>query len=249
MQSADYVPKVSGWKIEKGMIELNVGPHGQIRIGNLEEPEAQPDEKLATSCQKKQGLVGLFIVVDGAHYINQALVDDFAIGARINEEASARASADEALANRIGALEDRFHRDDTSDGALRDAMADWKPGIALLGGQCLVGAHQFAVTMAKNTNGDYVCTGIGLGIDPCKGETNDGQTDMERTIEKGDAAEVLRMIGGQITESVLGQELLKEVEKISGDFPGSVNGRIDAMESVREVIRKELRPGGILHRR
>lgn len=42
-----------------------------------------------------------------------------------------------------------------------------------------------------------------------------------------DASPVLELISGQITESELGQELLKEIEKISGDFPGSVNDRIN----------------------
>ncbi|RYZ20438.1 MAG: DUF1983 domain-containing protein [Chitinophagaceae bacterium] len=52
-----------------------------------------------------------------------------------------------------------------------------------------------------------------------------------------DAGPVLELIGGQITESELGQELLKEIEKISGDFPGSVNDRInEAKQELEELI-------------
>ncbi|WP_460156296.1 TipJ family phage tail tip protein [Pseudomonas sp. S2_H10] len=43
-----------------------------------------------------------------------------------------------------------------------------------------------------------------------------------------EAGPILDMIAGQITESELGQHLLDEIDKISGDGPESVNGRIDA---------------------
>ncbi len=52
-----------------------------------------------------------------------------------------------------------------------------------------------------------------------------------------DAGPILELISGQITESELGQELLKEIEKISGDFPGSVNDRInEAKQELEEMI-------------
>jgi predicted phage tail protein len=43
-----------------------------------------------------------------------------------------------------------------------------------------------------------------------------------------EAGPILDMIAGQITESELGEHLLGEIDKISGDGPESVNGRIDA---------------------
>ncbi|MGV2835728.1 phage tail tip fiber protein, partial [Pseudomonas shirazensis] len=43
-----------------------------------------------------------------------------------------------------------------------------------------------------------------------------------------DATEILDYITGKITETQLGQDLLKEIEKISGQGPGSVNDRITA---------------------
>lgn len=99
-------------------------------------------------------------------------------------------------------------------------------------------AHEFAVTMAKNANGQYVSTGLGLGIDPTWGETKDGQTDMERAIEKGDAAEILRLLSSTITETRLGHDLRGGIAKIAAPA-----------ETIRQVIREELRPGGMLHRR
>lgn len=55
-----------------------------------------------------------------------------------------------------------------------------------------------------------------------------------------DASPVLELISGQITESELGQELLKEIEKISGDFPGSVNDRINEAKQELEGLITEL---------
>lgn len=55
-----------------------------------------------------------------------------------------------------------------------------------------------------------------------------------------DAGPILELISGQITESELGQELLKEIEKISGDFPGSVNDRIDSAKQELEDLITEL---------
>ncbi|WP_330508088.1 DUF1983 domain-containing protein [Pseudomonas putida] len=52
-----------------------------------------------------------------------------------------------------------------------------------------------------------------------------------------DAGPILELISGQITESELGQELLKEIEKISSDFPGSVNDRInEAKQELEDLI-------------
>jgi predicted phage tail protein len=55
-----------------------------------------------------------------------------------------------------------------------------------------------------------------------------------------DAGPILDLISGQITESELGQELLKEIEKISGDFPGSVNDRIDSAKQELEDLISEI---------
>lgn len=76
MQSANYVPEVSGWKIDKGLIELNGGPCGPIRIGDLEEPEVRPSEEQLVACYlAKQDLAESFIVLDGVTYINQAFIN------------------------------------------------------------------------------------------------------------------------------------------------------------------------------
>ncbi|WP_411959073.1 hypothetical protein ACK56M_22390 [Pseudomonas sp. s4] len=179
-----------------------------------------------------------FVIEGDQVFISQAFVDQFATKAQIVDEASTRASADEALAGRIGALEKAIYRGDESEGALRDALTDWKPGGTALLSQALVRSDKFVVTMFRNSHGQYVCTGIGLGIDQARGETKDDRTDMERAIEKGNAAEILSLIVGQIAGTELSQALCDEIAKAA-----------DPAETVRQAIREELRPGGLLHRR
>ncbi|MEB6589618.1 hypothetical protein MXM82_10795 [Pseudomonas asiatica] len=200
-----------------------------------------------------------FVVEGDQVYISQALIDQFATKAQIVDEASTRASADEALAGRIGALEKALYRDDESEGALRDALTDWKPGGTVLLSQSLVSAEKFAVTMTRNSHGQYVCTGIGLGIDPTRGETKDDQADMERAIERGDATEILNLIAGQISGAELAQSLRDEIAKAAEPTEAGLGFAacvgpldfeiIDPIEQIRCVIREELRPGGLLHRR
>lgn len=200
MQSANYVPGVSGWKITDEIFEINHSPGVTIRLDCLDRSEVSgSDGQLKESRSSAHGVAKSLIVVDGVTYINQALVEDFRNSARITEEASARASAGEAIAGRTGALE--------------AAIADWAP-------RCLPG--RFAVTMARNSAGHYVATGIGLGIDP-------GRDDKQVSLD-----DALMLLCSKISETDLGREL---------------QAKIDAVESVREVIRKELRPGGLLHRR
>lgn len=55
-----------------------------------------------------------------------------------------------------------------------------------------------------------------------------------------DASPVLELISGQITESELGQNLLSEIEKISGEGPESVNGRIEAAKQELEDLITDL---------
>ncbi|WP_430317136.1 host specificity protein J, partial [Pseudomonas sp. p1(2021b)] len=55
-----------------------------------------------------------------------------------------------------------------------------------------------------------------------------------------DGSPILELISGQVTESELGQELLTEIEKISGEGPESVNGRIEAAKQELEDLITEL---------
>ena len=102
---------------------------------------------------------------------------------------------------------------------LTAALADWKTGLA----QFLVSSDRFAVKMEKNGNGDFVCAGIGLGL-----------SELEKAEAKG-AGAVLDYICAAICDTQLSQELQSRTNELS--------------ESVRQVLRQELRPGGLLYRR
>lgn len=56
-------------------------------------------------------------------------------------------------------------------------------------------------------------------------------TDWVRGQSSADASEILDYIAGQITETELGEHLLEEIEKISGDGEGSVNERLQQIQS------------------
>lgn len=202
MQSADYVPGVSGWKMEKGLFELNGGPFGPVRMGDLSAPEPSvTDEQLAAICLTKEDLAEPFVVLDGVTFINQALIADGAISNRIIVEVSARASSDAACESR--------------EQELKDALAGFTSSKSFL-----VDLHPFAVKMTKGSGGRYVCAGAGVGV---LGEQKPASAD-----------EILQLLASSVSESKLGVEL---------------QSRVDAIESVRDVIRQELKPGGLLHRR
>lgn len=211
----------SGVTINADALTITCNGKAVVRIGFPKNDEPSVDQS--------------FVVEGDQVFISHAFVDQFATKAQIVDEASTRASADVALAGRIGASEKAIYRGDESEGALRDALAGWKPVRTALLSQCLAIPEGFAVKMARNSHGQYVCTGIGLGIDPTRGETKDDQTDMERAIEKGDASEILELLSGMLADGDLGLELRSKIE--------------EQAEAVRKVIREELRPGGLLHRR
>ncbi|WP_313395660.1 phage tail protein, partial [Pseudomonas sp.] len=65
-------------------------------------------------------------------------------------------------------------------------------------------------------------------------------TDWVHGQSSADANEILDYITGKITETQLGQDLLKEIEKISGDGLGSVNDRINEAKQELEDLITEL---------
>ncbi len=70
MQSNDYVPDVSGWKIKfgKDFLEFNCGSRGPVQIGNLDKvpsPKVEPQAPAPS----------LFIVIGGVTLIRDAEVE------------------------------------------------------------------------------------------------------------------------------------------------------------------------------
>ncbi|MBA1301374.1 phage tail tip fiber protein [Pseudomonas carnis] len=114
IQSKNYVPGVSGWKLDQatGTFEINglprersktvikdgklvISTNGapQVVLGNL--PDLRDAQELKP-----------FIVVDGVTYIRQGFIDDATVTkALITQECSARITADSVMSARISALE------------------------------------------------------------------------------------------------------------------------------------------------
>ncbi|WP_095067904.1 hypothetical protein [Pseudomonas sp. Irchel 3A18] len=74
MQSSDYVPGISGWKIDidKDYFEIRGGSERPVRIGNLDKAPSPKAEPQAPDPKP-------FIVVDGVTYISGAEVERQAI--------------------------------------------------------------------------------------------------------------------------------------------------------------------------
>lgn len=273
IQSANYTPKSpcakhgAGWKLDldSGDFEIN-GP--DIQLGSLP-PEPQmatvtvgewAESDLPSNAVERYKFIGDQVMKIPAEHRDSAefSTEDISFdrdGSDIRttltyerpetvDEASARVQARMGASIKLekGKLTVSY------GGVTRIVISGLDQPFVVEGGQTYISeafldegsigtAREFAVTMAKNANGQYVSTGLGLGIDPTRGETKDGQTDVERAIEKGDAAEILRLLSSTITEPRLGHDLRGEIAKIA-----------TPAETIRQVIREELRQGGMLHR-
>lgn len=98
IQSTDYVPGVSGWKIDTDTGAFELASSGVAVLGA--DPKAVYCGKSRKESQKP------FIVVDGVTYIRQGFIDDATVTkALITQECSARAAADAAISSRVSSIE------------------------------------------------------------------------------------------------------------------------------------------------
>ncbi|WP_233093607.1 MULTISPECIES: phage tail tip fiber protein [Pseudomonas] len=98
----------------------------------------------------------------------------------------------------------------------------------------------WSLKMQEGVNG-LCAAGVGLGliIDPARFSlTKNGQTEIEKAITDGDASKILELLAGKIDETKLGKSLKEQIDLLGSDFA----------DRVKTVIRKELMPGGLLHR-
>jgi hypothetical protein len=184
MQSANYVPGVSGWKINTATGEFEANSDG-VSVSGVD-PNAR-------YCGRSRAVSAVpFIVHEGKVYISQAMID-----------------------------------------------------------QCVIDPAQLAVKLERNGNGQYVATGIGLGV-----------SEFEKARAKGPDA-VLRYLSEEISSSKLATDLRRSIDDGNSDLAVALaeagkmklekvasKDRERAMEEVvRDVLRKEVRPGGLLSRR
>lgn len=117
--------------------------------------------------------------------------------------------------------------------------------------QCVIDPARWAVKFEHNGNGRYVAAGIGLGV-----------SEFEKARAKGPDA-VLRYLSEAISSSKLATDLRRSIDDGESDLAVALaevgrmklekvapKDRERAMEEVvRDVLRKEIRPGGLLSRR
>lgn len=94
IQSNNYVPGVSGWRLDQATGEFEVEGVVRMRAGKV---LLYPERKIQP-----------FIVVDGVTYIRQSFIDDGVVTkAHIKQECEARAAADVAISSRVSSIEAR----------------------------------------------------------------------------------------------------------------------------------------------
>lgn len=85
MQSSDYVPGVSGWKMHKdGRLEVEGVVRVLVSRAAEEEPVAPTESDLNALGLNKADFAKPFIVVDGVTYINEAEVERSAIKQKVS---------------------------------------------------------------------------------------------------------------------------------------------------------------------
>lgn len=269
MQSVNYVPGISGMRIDfqSGAIEINGGSAAggglpsepqmiNVTAGQWSECDLPSN---AIEYYKFIGEQVMRIPIehrDSAEFSTEDISfdrDGSDVRTRLTyqrletaEEAKARASlpADSVV------ISERGDATITSRGRVVVRLGCWNDdeqpaeqpfaveGDQVFINQALIDPAMWSLKMSLNSQGQYVAAGIGYGIDLTQGEAKDGQRKIDRAIEKGDATEILSLIADQIARADLGQDLRDAIAKIA-----------NPTETIRQVIRDEFKPGGLLHRR
>ncbi|SCZ13310.1 DUF1983 domain-containing protein [Pseudomonas sp. NFACC37-1] len=97
----------------------------------------------------------------------------------------------------------------------------------------------WSVKMQLNANGQYIAAGIASQILTDADRFAIKQpTAIEKAIAAGDVTKVLDLLAGKLNETELSRELKEQIDRIGTSLDDTVRG----------VIRAELKPGGLLHR-
>lgn len=122
MQSANYVPGVSGWKICDEYLEFNGSPGGPVRFGDF------PDDQHSASVKP-------YVIVDGVTYIRHAEIDKASVqGAKVGPEYSVKVGLLNGrhvafgfglgIASQLTVSADRFEVNGRDAGKILDDPAD-----------------------------------------------------------------------------------------------------------------------------
>lgn len=200
--------KVAGTRITQkgGLTTISIDGVARFRCGDLTKAE-QPQP---------------FVVSDGQVFVDQALIDDGSI-------TKTEVGDSESPKPRAG-----FYR--PIPGVFVDAdgrVCVKRDDAASDGGVDSKLAANWSLKMQVSDSGQYVVSGIGLGL------PSQFLVSADRfAINDRSASDILRDIAGKIGDTKLGQDLKEQVDLLGSNLA----------EQVKTVIRKELMPGGLLHR-
>lgn len=278
MQSHDYVPGVSGWKLDLKTGELNFGCH-KIYADSLP-PYLQSvivtagewsEYDIPSRAMDRYKFIGDEVMKIPPEYRDSAefSTEDHSYardGSDIRttltyarpetiEEATARVERAEVAGTRV------IHKNGCMtiihDGVVRVRLGNLEQPLVVEADQVIISeaavdegvvlnaklGTAWSVRMAVNEEGQYVASGIGLGLslggvmtylDKLAVKKEQPKSEIEQAITDGDAQKVMDFIAGTISGTELGKSL------IAKDDPFA--------ERVRAVLRGELRLGGLLHR-
>ncbi|WP_248135671.1 hypothetical protein [Pseudomonas sp. W2Jun17] len=270
IQSENYVPGVSGWKLEKdGTFEINSCTLGSA----AKAPERQMVSVEVASWSKydlPKNAANLLQFMQAElqkvpeQYRHAAEFEEFdasygdeSFNARLFLSYS-RLETEEELADRLEKAKFAGTHISFKSGLMtftKDGVVRFKIGnlnqpepekpqpFKVDGDQVFINEtflHEASITNAKIVPGGKLYAGTGLGsiIDPSRFEIASQHPELGGAFIAGDASNILDLLKGQIEVDNLGEALRDRIDKIYE----TVN------EKVKEVIRSELRPGGLLHR-
>ena len=270
IQSANYVPGVSGWKLEKdGTFAINSCTLGSA----AKAPERQMVSVEVASWSKYDLPKNAANLLQFMQAELQKVPEQYRHAAEFEEfDASygdeqfngrlflsySRLETEEELADRLEKAKVAGTHISIKNGQMtvtQDGVVRFKIGninqpepvkpqpFKVDGDQVFINEtflHDASITNAKIVPGGKLYAGTGLGsiIDPSRFEIASQHPELGRAFIAGDASNILDLLKGQIEVDNLGEALRDRIDKIYE----TVN------EKVKEVIRSELRPGGLLHR-
>ncbi|MBW1251059.1 hypothetical protein I7860_30815 [Pseudomonas tolaasii] len=274
IQSSDYVPGVSGWKLNTLTGEFEINSCAMGSAANA--PERQMVSVEVASWSKHDLPKNAANLLQFMQAELQKVPEQYRLAAEFEEfDASygdesfnarlflsySRLETEEELADRLEKAKNAGTRINLAggvlsishDGVLRARIGDLEKGdqpqpFVVVDGVTYIRQafiDDGTITKAKITDecsvrfgvtptGEKYAAGLGLGVDPeCLVQAD------RFAIHGRDASEILRYISGKIDETKLGQDL-----KAQSELLGSA-----IADRVKEVIRSELRQGGLLWRR
>jgi hypothetical protein len=269
IQSANYVPGVSGWKLNKdGTFEIN----SCILGGAAQAPERQTVSVEVASWSKYDLPKNAANLLQFMQAELQRVPEEYRHAAEFEEfDASygnesfnarlflsySRLETEEELADRLAKAKVAGTHVSIKNGLMtvtHDGVVRYKIGnldqpepekpqpFEVNGDQVFISEtflHESAIANAKIVADGrlYAGASFGLIIDPSRFEIPGQQFELEKAVKAGDASEILDLLKGHTDETSLGQALKERIDQIDGSVT----------EKVKEVIRSELRPGGLLY--